>query len=238
METHIPVAFRISADATSSDDRDSGNRVVWRLQVSADVRGVNYEAGFDVPVFRTPASEEPLSAEESRLLPASDLAAYQQPADSRILVTATRRGTEILFPAARNLGAATSLTLLLVLWVACIGLQVYFGAPIVFPIVTGLFGVLILLGVLDLWLEVSRVSVDPGSISWAKGYIVPGRQNTVPGSEIADVTTAVGMQAGNTVYYDIVLVRKVGKKAKLGRSIRDKREAEWLAATMKKALEL
>ena len=236
METHIPVAFRISADATSSDDRDSGNRVVWRLQVSADVPGVNYEAGFDVPVFRTPASEEPLSAEESRLLPASDLAAYQQPANSRILVTATRRGTEILFPAARNLGAATSLTLFLVLWVACIGLQVYFGAPIVFPIVTGLFGVLILLGVLDLWLEVSRVSVDPGSISWAKGYIVPGRQNTVPASEIADVTTAVGMQAGNTVYYDIVLTRKVGKKAKLGRSIRDKREAEWLAGTIKKKL--
>jgi hypothetical protein len=133
METHIPVAFRISADATASDDKDSGNRVVWRLQVAADVPGVNYEASFDVPVFRTPASEEPLSAEESQLLPTSDLA-YQQPANSRILVTATRRGTEILFPAARNLGAATSLTLFLVLWVACIGLQLFFGAPLVFPL--------------------------------------------------------------------------------------------------------
>jgi hypothetical protein len=50
------------------------------------------------------------------------------------------------------------------------------------------------------------------------------------------VTAAVGMQAGNTVYYDIVLVRKVGRKAKLGRSIRDKREAEWLAGTIRKAM--
>ncbi len=236
METHIPVAFRITGDAPSSDDTDSTNRVLWRLQVSADVAGVNYESRFDVPVFRTSASEQPLSEEESRLLSASDPAAYQQPANSRILVTATRRGTEILFPAARNLGAATSLTLFLVLWVACIGLQLYFGAPIVFPIVTGVFGVLIFLGVLDLWLEVSRVRVDPGSISWATGYIVPGRENTASASEIADVTAAVGMQAGNTVYYDIVLVPKVGKKAKLARSIRDKREAEWVAGTMKKAM--
>jgi hypothetical protein len=236
METHIPVAFRITGDAPSSDDTDSTNRVLWRLQVSAEVAGVNYESRFDVPVFRTSASEQPLSEEESRLLAASDPAAYQQPTNSRILVTATKRGTEILFPAARNLGAATSLTLFLVLWVACIGLQLYFGAPIVFPIVTGVFGVLIFLGVLDLWLEVSRVRVDPGSISWATGYIVPGRENTASASEIADVTAAVGMQAGNTVYYDIVLVPKVGKKAKLARSIRDKREAEWVAGTMKKAM--
>jgi hypothetical protein len=38
------------------------------------------------------------------------------------------------------------------------------------------------------------------------------------------------------VYYDIVLVRKVGRKAKVGHSIRDKREAEWLAETIKRAM--
>ena len=47
---------------------------------------------------------------------------------------------------------------------------------------------------------------------------------------------AIGMQAGNTVYYDVVIRRKDGKKTTAGRSVRDKREAEWLAATIKKAL--
>ena len=233
METHIPVAFRLPRDVVPSDGSDSRNKVTWRLQVSAELPGVNYDSQFDVPVFRTSASDQPLSSEEARLTHA---AAYQQPADSRILVTATRRGTEILFPAARNLGAATSLTLFLVLWLGGVGLQLYFRAPLIFPIVTGLFAVLFLVAVLDLWLQVSRVTVGPAAVSWATGYIAPGREHTVSASEIADVTAVMGMQAGNTVYYDVVLMRKAGKKAKLGRSVRDKREAEWLAETIKKAI--
>jgi hypothetical protein len=236
METHIPVAFRVSGDAPSSADSDSANRIVWRLQVSAELPGVNYESRFDVPVFRTPASEQPLSPEETRLTEPADPAGYQQPADSRILVTATMRGTEILFPAARNLGAAVSLTAFLVLWLGGLGLQIYFGAPLIFPIVTALFAVLFLIVVLDLWLQVSRVTVHAGAVSWATGYIVPGREHTITASDIADVTSAIGMQAGSRVYYDVVIVRKVGKKAKVGHSVRDKREAEWLAGTIKQVL--
>jgi hypothetical protein len=40
---------------------------------------------------------------------------------------------------------------------------------------------------------------------------------------VADVVTAIGMQAGKTI---------------ASRSVRDKREAEWLAATIKKALRI
>jgi hypothetical protein len=38
------------------------------------------------------------------------------------------------------------------------------------------------------------------------------------------------------VYYDVAVVRKNGKKIRVGRAVRDKREAEWLAATIKNAL--
>jgi hypothetical protein len=91
-------------------------------------------------------------------------------------------------------------------------------------------------GVLDLWLEVSRVVAGPEGVSWATGYIVPGREQTIRAADIADVTAVIGMQAGTRVYYDIVVVRKAGKNAKVGRSVRDKREAEWLAETIKKEL--
>jgi len=158
------------------------------------------------------------------------------PADSRIVVTSNRRGTEILFPAARNPGVATSLTFFLLLWLGSIALQVYFHAPLVFPIVTGIFGLLILIGVLDLWLEVTRVTVDAGTLNWAKGYLSPGRDHGLTASEIAEVNAQIGMQAGTTVYYDVVVTRKGGKKIRVGRSLRDKREAQWLAATIQKAL--
>jgi hypothetical protein len=40
------------------------------------------------------------------------------------------------------------------------------------------------------------------------------------------------------VYYDVdvAIVRKNSKKIKVGRSVRDKREAEWPAATIKEAM--
>ncbi len=237
VETHIPVTFRLPHDVPATDDSDAGNRIVWRLQLSAGVAGVDYLSAFDVPVFRTTASDQPLTLEEERLTQNSaDTRNYEQPADSRILVTSTRRGTEILFPAARNPGAAVSLTLFLLLWVGCIWLQVYFHAPLVFPIITGLLGVLIFLGVLDLWFQVSRVVVDGEAVSWAVGYIVPGRERTISRSEVADVIATIGMRAGTTVYYDVVVVPKHGRKFKVGHSVRDKREAEWLAETMKKAI--
>ena len=237
METHIPVAFRLPSDAQPCDDTDSNNRVLWRLQLSAVVPGVDYESQFEVPVFRTPASDQPLSAEEERITrdPLAG-AEYQQPADSRIVVTSNRRGTEVLFPAARNPGAATSLSFFLLLWLGCIALQIHLRAPLVFPIVTGIFGLLILISVLDLWLEVSRVTADAGTLTWATGYLSPGRERMLHGSEIADVIVSIGMQAGTTVYYDVAVVRKNSKKIKVGRSVRDKREAEWLAATIKKAI--
>jgi hypothetical protein len=237
METHIAVAFRLPADAEACDATNPNNRVLWRLQLSASVPGVDYESKFEVPVFRTSASDQPLSTEEERLTQ-DPLAGsqYEQPADSRIVVTSNRRGTEVTFPAARNPGAATSLTFFLLLWLGCIALQMYFRAPVVFPIITGLFGILILMGVLDLWLEVSRVSADAGALTWATGYLFPGRERTLGSSEIADVKASIGMQAGATVYYDVVAVRKAGKKIKLGRSLRHKHEAEWLAQTLKNAL--
>ena len=237
METHIPVAFRLPPDAQPCDDTDSNNRVLWRLQLSASVPGVDYESRFEVPVFRGRGSDQTVLPEEDLIAEAQFTEAeYQQPADSRIVVTANRRGTEVLFPAARNPGAATSLTVFLLLWLGTIVLQVYLRAPMVFPIITGLFGLFILVGVLDLWLGVSRVSVDAGALTWATGYIFPGRERTINVREIADVTAAIGMQAGTTVYYDVAAVRNDGKKIKLGRSLRDKREAEWLALTIKGAI--
>lgn len=237
METHIPVAFRLPADARACDASDSTDRVLWRLQLSASVAGVDYQPVFEVPVFRTPESDRPDPVDGGRLAETtSGVAEYQQPANSRIVVTTNRRGTEILFPAARNPGAAASLTLFLVIWWGTVVVQVYLGAPSFFPIATALFGILILIGALDLWIGVSRVTVDSGSVNVATGYLLPGRERSIAAADVADVSVAIGMRAGSTVYYDVALVQKGGKKVIAGRYIRDKREAEWLAATIKGAL--
>lgn len=55
-------------------------------------------------------------------------------------------------------------------------------------------------------------------------------------SDVADVTVSLGIRAGTKVYYDIAVIHKGGTKLTAGRSVRDKREAEWLAATIRNAL--
>jgi hypothetical protein len=236
METHIPIAFRLPADAIPCDDTESDNRVLWRLQLSASVPGVDYESRFEVPVFRTSLSDQPLPADEVAQEAGKEIE-YRQPADSRIVVTGSRRGTEILFSAARNPAVAASVTFFLLLWLGCIALQLYFRAPLVFPIISALAGLLILISVLDLWFQVSRVRAEPGTLTWASGYFFPGGDRTIDASEVADVTASIGMQAGTTVFYDVAVVRKTGKRIKVGRSVRDKREAEWLAGRIKEAIE-
>jgi hypothetical protein len=235
MGINIPVSFRLPPDAEASDATNPNNRVVWRLHVSASVPGVDYDATFEVPVFRTAASEQPDTAENE---PSGEslAASYHQPADSRILVTTNRGGTEILFPAARNIGAALTLTFFMIIWWSALGVQLYFHVPIVFSVVTILFGLLIAVGVLDLWLKVSRVRVEAGVVTVATGYVQPGNERRLTAAEIASVAPAIGMHTGRTPYYDVEIRLKDGKKVAAGRSVRDKREAEWLAATIRGAL--
>jgi hypothetical protein len=237
MFTIIPVIFRIPPDATSTDSSDPRDSVLWRLRVSAEVPGVDYDSVFEVPVFRTAASEQPLTDHEEQLTrdPLAE-GTYQQPSSSRIIVTANRRGTEIFFPAARNPGAATVSTMFTLFWLAGIAFQLYLDVPVIFPIIFGLFSILLVVSMLDLWLGVSRVRADGGTLTLETGYLYPGRDRRLNASDVADVKPVIGMTSGSTPYYDVVVLRKDGKKIKVGRGVRDKLEAEWLAAILKRGL--
>jgi hypothetical protein len=236
MATRIPVRFALPPDARPCDDRDSDDQILWRLEVAATVPGIDYASKFEVPVFRTELSEQPPTASEAALGATVALADYRQPPGSRIEVTTTRRGTEIFFPAARNPGVASGLTFFAALWGGVVWALMHSRAPLVFPIVFGGFGVLLLVGVLELWLRVSRVAAGNGSLTLASGYLVPGGGRTLPASTIDDVVPRITMQSGTRPYYDIVVVTKAGKKLTAGRAVRDKREAEWLARTIKQSL--
>ena len=108
MTTTVPVRFPIPPDALPCDDRNSRDTVLWRLEVAADVPGLDYASAFEVPVFRTAESDRPRTEEEAAAARAiaEQVAHFQPGPECRIQVTRNRRGTEIVFPAGRNLGAA------------------------------------------------------------------------------------------------------------------------------------
>jgi hypothetical protein len=195
---------------------------------------------FEVPVFRTAASDAPATDAEIQLAQreAKELNEYRLPPGSRIRVSLSQAGVEILFPAARNPGVAAGLTAFTVVWVAITWALVHYKTPVVFPLVFGFFDLLLAWISLELWLGVSRATAKSGVLLLAKGLGYPAREQKISAGMIADVVPAIGMQAGSTPYYDVVVRRKDGKKIIAGRSVRDKREAEWLAITLKEALGL
>jgi hypothetical protein len=238
--TRIPVAFRIPADALGCTSENPDDVILWRLTVTASVPGVDYASIFEVPVFRTAASAEAptrreaeIDEEESRAI-----AEYRQPPGSRIQVSASGAGVAIVFPAARNPGAAAGVTAFGLIWGSLTWALIHFHAPLIFPIVFGGFELLLVWFSLQLWLGVSRITATAGSLLVASGLGEAARERSVATSSIADVTTAIGMQAGATPYYDVVVQQKDGKKVVAGRAVRDKREAEWIALTIKRGLGL
>ncbi len=232
MVTSVPVTFRLPPDAESTDGTDPRNQVVWRLVVTAEVPGVDYHSTFEVPVFRTAEPAVPVEA--------SAAGAAGQPfvqlATSRIKVTRNRRGTEILFPAARNPAVAAGLTLVLALWLAAVWATVHLDAPLLLQIVFAAFGLLLAWATVSVWFGVSRITVGDGSVAVATGVIAPMRERRMPSQDVAEVVTRIGMQAGGRPFYDLVLMCRDGRQVYAGRGVRDKREAEWLADTLREAL--
>ncbi len=110
------------------------------------------------------------------------------------------------------------------------------GAPFIFPVVFGLFDALLLIVVFQLWLGSTRVTLTPDAARVVYGPF--GRCRTIAADDIDDIVLKIGMQAGKRPYYDIQIARADGKKLYAGRSVRDKREAEWLVETMAEALGL
>lgn len=232
----IPVSFRIPWNALQTDSTNTRNSILWLLEADADVPGVDYKDLFELPVFRTketPASPEPETRAEN---PASSA-----PIRPTVLVDVTPEGTQFFFPPARNKGFAMGITTFSMIWSGVLAFIIFMHAPIIFPVAFGFADLLLLTGAVQLWLGTSRVVIDSTHVRVQSGLLGGGKWREYPKSQILDIQAVITAQQGGstgTPYYDIRLLQTEHQNVTLGRTIRDKAEAEWLVSEMKKALQL
>jgi len=110
------------------------------------------------------------------------------------------------------------------------------GAPLLFPLIFGFFDLLLLYGVLAHWLGRITVVADTGLLKVDRRILGFGGERRLEGNVISAIEPAIGMQVGSTPYYDIKVSRTDGRPLTLGGGIRDKREAQYLAGLMLKAV--
>ncbi len=237
-QSHIPVLFAIPYDARASDDEDSNNQIIWRLEATAKVPGADYTAQFEVPVFKTAESSPDFVLDESALTP------YQAPGTSRpglemsgVRVTPLASGGKrFVLPMARHKSAALGVTLFLAIWTGAIVFMLKAGAPILFPIVFSLFEVLTLYLALDLWFYKSRIEVNFQVLTLAGSILGIGSTHTLYYEQIQDISVTRGMQVGNKLYYGVKVKMNNGKSHTAAKRLDNRQQAEQLAKEIEKAL--
>ncbi len=237
----IPFTFEIPYDARETDRKNMDNAILWYVDAAASVPGVDYGSQFEVPLFRTSESDPDFAPAREAEVPeqiAEDLTHTGNHGGITVR-PGQRGGTEVYFAPARNVSVAIALTLFTLIWSAFIWFMMTQGIPIFFPIFFGLFDLLLLYAVLQLWFGVSKVLIESGQVRVTRGFLWLGFSKAIPCSQVEDIQISIGMQSGGrsgTPYYNIELITNAKKKVSLGRSIKDKRQAERLATTMKDAV--
>jgi len=262
----IPVHFKLPADQPEATP-DSGDGIHWRLEARAKMSGPDFAAQFEVPVFRVAGAVTTETAADDP----DPTAALQETVEqirrdenSRISVTAGSGGREFYFPAARNPGAAAFVTTFFIVWSGFLWLMIVKKAPLLFPVVFGIFDILLLFGVINAWFKSSRVTVDSTGVTAVNRWLLFRSPRRFAAADIAEIITQPGMQSGSKVYWAIKLVtratadrfaadkanyqltgqlpsvrmqlREVRRGTAVSTDIASKPEADWLVQEMNKAL--
>ncbi len=242
---HLPVRFRLPADQPQSDWAKARSQIIWRLDVSSDIPGVDYRAQFDLPVFdRGPEyhldPNDELSREESTdRRESKDHQGTQDTAgDWRrlpLVAELTGSGHRYYFPPARQKPVAAIVTLFALVF-SGIGFGMGAASEWIFAVVFGLFGLLMLWAALYLWLYRSELVVRKGELGYRRGWFALGKPRSIFSYQIKSLDLKSGSRSGNRQYYDLSAETLDGKTLKLAHGLAGKRDCQALLRRIKQQL--
>ena len=229
-KTVIPVGFTIPYEQHPTDE-DAG--FLWRLEVQAEMPGVDYRASFEVPVFKTEESSAEPPADESLLeeyVAAPSFESAVSRAGGRLL-SQTGYRSELVFPMGRNLGLALVITVFAAIWTGISVGLLYSDAPLLFKIVFPASDLLVLAMAAWMWLEKTSLSFGADGVDVQGGLLGMGKhRHFEPGQIKKVVAEPSGTRSGATVYQQVTLMTKIGDAEKLVSGIRRRSDAETIAA--------
>ena len=236
--TSIPVAFAIPYIARDTDESVFDNTTCWRLAVTAVVPGVDYEVSFEVPVFRTPASDPHFELDES---PIAKYAAQAEPfreiSGQRIQVTRLPgNGLGLEFPKARNRSMAFGSVFLLFISIGTVAF--YFSSDTFSPVAIPCMMLLPLPAwwVLEQCFRSYRVEARPGQLTFGTGLFSTGSPSLLESAEIESIRAFKSFTSGSTQFYTVKIKSTGGKLHTLASGIPGKTRAENIATMLTDAL--
>ena len=233
--TGIPVFFKLPGNLPESAV-SAGDGIHWKLEASARLRGPDFHAAFDVPVFKL--TETPAATEDSTLTYQMTLDEVRRQVRSHIQVNdLPDGGREFIFPAARNPGFASGATVVCLVWTGIIVLLIGQRAPLPILLVFGAIDLLMTAFVFDLWFRRSRAAVDSKGVTIQRAWFAFKQEHRLPTHEIKSITSDVGATAGHAAYHDLKIQTNNGRECLLAKNVSSKPEADWIVRQMIAALQ-
>lgn len=229
----VPFSFELPPDGESTGDINPSERIVWRLHVTADVPGIDYDATFELPVFRT--GDDPELAEKIatyRHAHREEFARRELSPKSQVTIESLADGgTAFRIKPRRDFGSVLSSLTFLVVWCGAIVGMVKIGAPILFPIFFGLFALLMIIGLFDAFFGRSYVTVSHSAITIRRSVLMFSTTRTLSPADLESITPKpVG--SGSKPLYDIELRLPPAQARALGCYLKSHDDAEIVAARM------
>ena len=235
--TSIPVRFTLPYDLPASYAGSGGRKTLWRLEASAAVPGVDFAATFEIPVARTDKSSPELTesaVRDTRIRRSGG--GYMPPADAGIIVRRSAGGgKEYALTAGRNMKAGFGFWIIAAIWSGIVVALAVSEAPIIFPLVFGGFGLLIVYGALQVSFGESAFVVEEKTLSIRQTLFGIMSGQKIPCSDIERITIREGARSGSTRFHGIAVVRRSGAVIRAAGLIHSRQHAEWLAAEIEHA---
>ncbi len=224
-QTAIPVQFTIPYDLPPSEDQDP--RVEWKLRVTARVPGIDFSDEFLMPVFRTEDSSPSIQSDEDDALAAEaeglplEEDAYRSLRKSGLKVDELPDGSLMIkAPLGRNSGAVIGLLIMTLIFDGVTAVLVFVGAPFVFWLFFGFFGLIITWCAIDTVLSCAQLHIAPDRLTFRSGWIGFRKEKSVPRDRIAKFKAESNMSVGEKKYYDVIAQTDAGRKLKLMHQVR------------------
>lgn len=249
-EAGIPFTFDIPADAPPTTPGSGNDRVFWRLDTHAVTPGVDYGEAFELPVFSTdeagrlvPSATPDFDAIEARLAVTKPASAPERPETPTILIRpADPVGTEFVSLPARDRAPVVPLLIFMLVWWGIVAILLRLDAPLLFPVVFGFFGLLLLVFTIDLTFATTRTLVTGEGVSVRTHALGITRSRAIELADVRTVGVKVGMsQTGSATqttkaWHDVVIELPDGKRVRVARHIPTRAEAEWVAAELRRTV--
>jgi len=222
----VPVLFAIPYDLPASDQSNSDDTIDWKLTLSAEVPGVDYEVEFEVPVFKTPKSSpnfvlpetakkviEPLLAQEN--------GSEQLRAQGVEVDELAGGGVHWRFGRCRAKGFALA-SVIVALVTGGVGVGLYVAKiPLIFSCGAGLFCLLFVWFLMDQLFYLSEVWADRKELK-----VVQGKWSLVetvfPAEKLESLVIREDGFVGEKRFYSLRVKTEDGKDHVLGRFLNDR----------------